>query len=102
MVIADQAHGSPMMVIAMMRAATAQPIAIHRPPKTIQSRLRSSDRPDMSLSASAVRAGLAKRLMIIALLGSVSNKNQPRREPGLITERSALRRAYRFAPGTPW
>ncbi len=29
-----------MMVIAMISAASTQPIAIHKPPKTIQRRLR--------------------------------------------------------------
>jgi hypothetical protein len=31
----------PMIVIAMMTAATSQPAAIHKPPKTIHSTLRS-------------------------------------------------------------
>src|ERR1019366_2371994 len=51
MVIADQVHGRPTMVTAMMSAATTQAIAIHKPPKRIQSRLSSSETGDMWFSA---------------------------------------------------
>ena len=44
---AARAQGRPMMVIAMITAAIIQPAAIHRPPKTIQSTLSSSERGDM-------------------------------------------------------
>src|SRR5271167_3996130 len=40
MLKAARAHGRPMMVIAMITAATTQATAIHKPPNTIQSRLR--------------------------------------------------------------
>src|SRR6516162_32049 len=41
MLKAARAHGKPMMVIAMITAATTQATAIHKPPNTIQSRLSS-------------------------------------------------------------
>src|SRR6516162_9623403 len=41
MLKAARAHGRPMIVIAMITAATTQATAIHKPPNTIQSRLRS-------------------------------------------------------------
>ena len=39
MLKAARAHGSPIMVIAMMMAANTQATAIHSPPKTIHKRL---------------------------------------------------------------
>src|SRR5450631_1047723 len=47
---AARAHGRPMMVIAMMTPAIAQPTAIHRPPKAIHSRLSRREKVDMSFS----------------------------------------------------
>src|SRR6516162_4849774 len=41
MLKAGRAHGRSMIVIAMITAAATQPTAIHRPPNTIHSRLRS-------------------------------------------------------------
>src|SRR5215467_5622586 len=52
MLKAARAHGRPMIVIAMITAATSQPTAIHRPPNTIHSRLRSrlkGDIPNLQL-----------------------------------------------------
>ena len=49
--MADQVQGRPTMVTAMMRAATTQPAAIHRPPNRIQSRLSRSERGDMGAAA---------------------------------------------------
>src|SRR5271169_3383957 len=43
MLMAEKAHGRPIMVIAMMTAAISQPTAIHRPPKTIQRTLSNND-----------------------------------------------------------
>ena len=40
---ADQAHGRPIMVIAMITAAITQASAIHRPPKTIHKMFRSKE-----------------------------------------------------------
>src|SRR5437016_3081922 len=40
---AARAHGRPMIVIAMMTAATSQPAAIQMPPSKRQSRLRIND-----------------------------------------------------------
>src|SRR6516162_11631285 len=42
MLKAGRAHGRPMIVIAMIAAAATQPTAIHTPPNTIQSKLRST------------------------------------------------------------
>jgi hypothetical protein len=41
-------HGRPTMVIAMTTAAIIQPAAIHRPPNTIQNRLRSKETGDIT------------------------------------------------------
>ena len=46
---AARAQGRPMIVIAMMTAATSQPNAIHAPPSTIQRTFRSSETGDMAL-----------------------------------------------------
>src|SRR6476659_9229225 len=40
-------HGRPMMVIAITTAAIIQPAAIHRPPKMIHSRFRSTEMADI-------------------------------------------------------
>ena len=53
MVKAARAHGNPMMVIAMMTAATAQPTAIQKPPQTIQSRLSNNDTGDIGFFRAA-------------------------------------------------
>jgi hypothetical protein len=47
MLNAARVLGSPMIVIAMMTAAITQPIAIHRPPKTIHKTLSRSDSGDI-------------------------------------------------------
>jgi hypothetical protein len=60
MLKAALAQGKPMMVIAMMTAAIAHPRAIHKPPKTIQSRLRRSDITGIRTSKSCYPAELAK------------------------------------------
>src|SRR6516165_10195508 len=52
MLKAARAHGRPMTVIAMITAATTQATAIHKPPNTIQSRLRSRLITGMSSSPS--------------------------------------------------
>src|SRR6516164_6392185 len=52
MLKAARAHGRPMIVIAMITAATTQATAIHKPPNTIQSRLRSRLITGMSSSPS--------------------------------------------------
>ena len=44
---AARAQGRPMMVMAMITAATSQPNAIHAPPSTIQTIFRSSETGDM-------------------------------------------------------
>ena len=49
MLNAARAQGRPMIVIAMMMAATSQPNAIHAPPSTIQRTFRSSETGDMAL-----------------------------------------------------
>src|SRR5262245_32424288 len=43
------AQGKPTMVIAMTTAAITQPNAIHKPPKTIQSRLRRREMRDITM-----------------------------------------------------
>ena len=48
MLNAARAQGIPMIVIAMMTAATSQPNAIHAPPRTIQMILSSSETGDMA------------------------------------------------------
>jgi hypothetical protein len=48
MLKAARAHGSPMIVIAMMMAATTQPNAIQAPPSTIQRTFRNSETGDMA------------------------------------------------------
>src|SRR5271167_2557132 len=52
MLKAARAHGRPMMVIAMITAATTQATAIHKPPNTTQSRLSSRLITGMSSSPS--------------------------------------------------
>src|SRR5579872_2847950 len=47
MLNAARVHGRPMMVIAMITAATSHPKAIQTPPKIIHSTFRSSDRADI-------------------------------------------------------
>src|SRR5262245_42838894 len=48
MLNAALAQGNPTMVIAMTTAAITQPSAIHKPPKTIQSRLRRREMMDIA------------------------------------------------------
>src|SRR5471032_1489522 len=48
MLNAARAHGIPMMVIAITRAATSQPAAIHRPPQAIHNRLSRSAKIDIA------------------------------------------------------
>jgi hypothetical protein len=48
MLNAALAQGKPTMVIAMTTAAITQPSAIHKPPKTIQSRLRRREMRDIA------------------------------------------------------
>src|SRR5215510_3154969 len=48
MLNAALAQGKPIMVIAMTTAAITQPNAIHKPPKTIQSRLRRMEMTDIA------------------------------------------------------
>src|ERR1700681_349362 len=48
MLSAAYAHGSPMMVIAITRAATSQPAAIHKPPQAIHNRLSRSAKIDIA------------------------------------------------------
>ena len=43
MLTAARAHGKPMMVTAMMTAASNQPSAIQAPPKMIQRMFKSND-----------------------------------------------------------
>src|SRR4051794_26009763 len=50
MLNAARAQGRPTMVMAMITAASAQPAAIQRPPKTIQRILRNNGRTGMGLS----------------------------------------------------
>jgi hypothetical protein len=50
MVNAALAQGKPTIVIAMTTAAITQPSAIHKPPKTIQSRLRTRETRDIGRS----------------------------------------------------
>src|SRR5258707_8063058 len=57
MLSAAYAHGSPTMVIAIIRAAISQPAAIHRPPQTIHSTFRSNARGDMQ----SLRVVMARR-----------------------------------------
>ena len=56
MVKAARAHGSPIMVMAMMTAASAQPTAIQKPPQTIHSRLSNNETGDIELFRKAVRS----------------------------------------------
>src|SRR5271170_4622466 len=65
MLKAARAHGRPMMVIAMITAATSQAIAIHKPPNTIQSRLRS--RLIAGISSSPSTAEIAEPPMQIEI-----------------------------------
>src|SRR6266702_2487464 len=59
MLNAARAQGRPMIVIAMMTAATSQPNAIHAPPSTIHRILRSSETGDMVLFSSLAHLYLA-------------------------------------------
>src|SRR5580658_1952925 len=56
MLKAARAQGRPMMVIAMMTAATIQATAIQTPPKTSHSRLSRTDTGDMGLLPRIVRS----------------------------------------------
>jgi hypothetical protein len=47
MLKAARAHGMPMIVIAMITAATSQPTAIQTPPKIIHKMLSRRDKGDM-------------------------------------------------------
>ena len=50
MLNADQAHGRPIIVSAMMKAASTQPAAIHRPPNTIHNMFSRNDTGDIGFS----------------------------------------------------
>jgi signal transduction histidine kinase len=52
----------PTMVIAITTAATAQPSAIHRPPKTIQSRLRRRETIDIAIRRPTTRLTAGARV----------------------------------------
>jgi len=50
------AQGKPTMVIAMTTAAITQPNAIHKPPQTIQSRLRRREIRDIAMRRPTTRS----------------------------------------------
>jgi hypothetical protein len=66
MLNAARVQGSPTMVIAMRTAAITQPIAIHRPPKTIHNMLSKRDRVDISFFREHHHAGYKRDLGIEA------------------------------------
>src|SRR5450631_560472 len=61
MLKAARAHGRPIMVMAMMKAATTQAAAIHRPPKTIQSMFNNIETGGMRFSLKLEQGGYSVR-----------------------------------------
>src|SRR5215471_12523019 len=85
MLSAALAQGKPIMVIAITKAAITQPNAIHKPPKTIQSRLRRREITDITTRRPTTRltagAGPATPVTAARFAGSRATTRRRRRRP---------------------
>src|SRR5215813_9531560 len=87
MLNAALAQGRPTMVIAMTTAAITQPSAIHKPPQTIQSRLRRREMRDIAMRRptttrlTAGARGPATPVTAARFAGSRATTHRRRRQP---------------------
>src|SRR5271168_5145607 len=101
MLKAARAHGRPMMVIAMITAATTQATAIHKPPNTIQSRLRSRLITGISPSPSTAEIAELAMQLEIARGDLAFHLAEPRLEVGKLAFQGMQRVGGRGADAAP-